>query len=117
MVSDKKQEVYSVWIMRRDQSHITVLETSNFEEADKAYQELEARWTTALKDQLPFKLRSPYMTSFDPGLIYEISLLPFGNTNVQVDNPYQVQMRQNGFSNTFGKVTKGGDMLDNGYKY
>jgi len=113
----KKQEAYSVWVMRRDQAHITVLETTSFEEADKAYQELENRWTTALKEQIPFKLRAPYITAFDPGLIYEISLLPFGNTQVNNDNPYQAQMRQNGFSNTFGKVARGSDVLDGGYKF
>ena len=118
MINEKKQEVYSVWVMRRDQSHITVLETSNFEEADKVYQELETRWTTALKEQVPFKLRAPYVTAFDPGLIYEISLLPFGNTTkVNSDNPYQQSMQQNGFSNTFGKVARSSDVLDGGYKF
>jgi predicted proteasome-type protease len=118
MNTDKKVEVYSVWVMRRDQSHITVLETSSFEEADKVYNELESRWTTALKEQVPFKLRAPYITAFDPGLIYEISLLPLGNTTkVNSDNPYQQQMRQNGFSNTFGNSARGSDVLDGGYKF
>lgn len=117
MDTSKKQEVYSVWVMRRDQSHILVLETASFDEADKVYQELETRWTTALKEQVPFKLRAPVITSFDPGLIYEVSLLPFGSTTVNNDNPYQAKMRQQGFSNTFGAGARGSDVLDGGYKF
>lgn len=115
-MSDNKTEGYSVWVMRRDQAHIAILETSNFDEADKVWKDLKDRWTTALKEQIPFELRNPRITAFDPGLIYEITLLPL-MSNVNNDNPYQQQMRQNGFSNTFGKLTKGSDMLDNGYKY
>ena len=117
-MNDKKQEVYAVWVMRRDQAHIVVMETSSFEEADKVWQDLNTRWTTALKEQVPFVVRAPIVTAFDPGLIYEISLLPYGSsTNVSNDNPYQQNMRQNGFSNTFNRYSKTTDILDGGYKY
>lgn len=116
-MNEKKLETYSVWVMRRDQAHITVMETGSFEEADKVWQDLNSRWTNSLKEQVPFILRAPLVTAFDPGLIYEIALLPYGNTNVASDNPYQQNMRQNGFSNTFNKVARTGDILDGGYRY
>jgi hypothetical protein len=116
MQTTSAKQSYSVWIMRRDGNHICVIETDNFDEADKVNEELINKWVSCLKEQSPFGIRKPLITTFDPGYIYEISLLPFGQTN-NSNNPYQQQMRDNGFSSTFNKFKSGSEMLDSGYKY
>lgn len=106
--------IYGVWLLKRDQDHIQVLETDNFETADKLWEELTEKWTTCLHEEKPFKLRSPIVTSFDPGLIYEVTIRPASFSDEKtLDNPYQAKMQKEGFSSSF----RGGAMLDGGFKY
>jgi hypothetical protein len=107
---------YGVWLLKRDQNHIPVLETQNFEEADKLWVELKDRWTTCLHEEKPFELRSPIITAFDPGLIYEVTVRLVDETTEATEiskNPYQVKMKKEGFSSAF---RSSGDVLDGGYK-
>jgi len=109
-MSDKLK--YSVLVLKRDQEHISVVETDSFDEADKLWQSLKDKWTTCLHEQKPFELRKPIITAFDPGLIYEITVRPVSDVVKNPDNPYQQSMQRNGFSATF---RGGSELLDNGY--
>lgn len=106
---------YEVLILRRDQAHIQVMETEDFKEADKRWAELDSQWAACIKDTTPFKLRKPVITSFDPGLIYEITVVPVSSAPAKnPDNPYQQEMQRKGL----GATLRGGvgpDMLDGGY--
>lgn len=102
---------YGLLILKRDQDHIQVMETEDFKEADKLWEDLTERWTTCLSETKPFRLRSPIITSFDPGLIYEITIRPVTESTRNPDNPYQAKMQKEGFSATFR-----GEVLDGGYK-
>lgn len=105
---------YGVWLLKRDQDHIQVLETEKFDEADKLWLELKDRWTMCLHEEKPFELRSPIITAFDPGLIYEVTVRPMtmNSSDKNSDNPYQAKMKRDGFSSAF---RGGGDVLDGGY--
>lgn len=118
MQNNQAKEVYAVWILRRDNEPISVLETQNFEEAESAHRELVQRWIAAIKEEIPFELRAPIITAFAPGLIYEITIRPYANP-VLSSNPYQQQMQQNGFSSTFSNNARGAtnNILDSGYKF
>lgn len=106
---------YGVWLLKRDQEHIQVLETQNFDEADKLWTELHEKWATCLHEEKPFVLRSPVITAFDPGLVYEVTLRPItlNESDKTSDNPYHAKMRKEGFSSAF---KSSGDVLDGGYK-
>lgn len=105
---------YEVLILRRDQAHIAVMETEDFKEADKRWAELDEQWSACVKETKPFKLRKPVITSFDPGLIYEITVVPVQTTQKNPDNPYQQEMQRKGLGATLRGGT-GPDMLDGGY--
>lgn len=112
---DEKLALYALWILRRDQEHISVIESSNYDEVFEVYNKVKAQWAACIKDQTPFELTKPIVTSFDPGLIYEITVKPITETTVsKYDNPYSQQMVKNGFSSTFRPTTP--DLLDGGYK-
>jgi len=111
---DKKQ-TYAVIVLKRNQDHIVVLETLDFDEAHKLYGELKEKWTKSLHDQTPFELSTPLVTAFDPGLIYEITIRPITESDINPNNPYRKEMINRGFSNTFNKNTN--SILDEGYKY
>lgn len=110
-----EKQRYAVLVLKRDQDHVSVMDTDKFEEADKKWSELTLQWTECLHEQKPFQLRKPLITAFDPGLIYEITVRPVSDVIKNPDNPYQQDMQRRGFSATFGN--KGGsEMLDGGYK-
>ena len=106
---------YGVWLLKRDQDHIQVLETQSFEEADKLWVELKDRWAVCLHEEKPFELRKPIITAFDPGLIYEVTVRPLSASepDKNIDNPYQARMKKEGFS---AALRSGGEILDSGYK-
>lgn len=107
MVKKKTEEelqIYGVYIFRKDQEHLTILESTNFEECFKAWEELQLKWTEAVKEVKPFVLKDPVLTAFEPGLIYEIMLRPImkQTASINTNNPYARQMLTHGFGNTFG---------------
>ena len=109
-----EKQIYGVFILKRNQDHILVLESNNFEEANEVWKSLTNNWETSLKDQKPFIFNKPIVTAFDPGLIYEITLKPVNKSNVKVDsnNPYQRHMEKEGFTNTLNRY----GLYDEGYK-
>jgi hypothetical protein len=109
------KQTYAVFLMKRDQEHLMVLETEQFEEADKKWFEMRDLWTECLKSQTPFTLRSPMITAFDPGMIYEISLVPKIKTETVRNpaNPYAQRMNKEGLAATMGN--RGSEMLDGGF--
>lgn len=99
--------IYGVIIHRRT-TPLVVLESDDFEECKKLWEELQDQWVKASKELVPFVLKTPVMTAFEPALIYEISLIPVvEQTTTQSDNPYHRDMVQNGLGSTF----RGRDLL------
>lgn len=120
MKETEEKQKYYVAILRRDGNNIIATETEDFEEAHKIYKEMLKEWKRANEEKQPFEVKKPLITSFDPGMVYEITLRPFSaNTknSVNSENPYQQQMQRQGLGNMLG----GGapnmpDILDGGYK-
>jgi hypothetical protein len=116
MKTEEKLQLYAVYILKRDNSHITAIETKSFDEAHNLWKELRDKWTKAIKETLPFELSKPIITAFDPGLIYEITLKPVIEITdtINPNNPYHQQMIKNGLSSTLN--TSRGEIFDGGYK-
>jgi hypothetical protein len=117
---EKKIPVYGLWVLRRDGQHIEVVESSNYDEVFERYNQVKIEWAQAIKDKTPFELTKPIVTSFDPGLIYEITIkLITETTTSRYENPYQQNMVKNGFSSMFKSpqqtIQGGSDLLDGGY--
>lgn len=110
---EEKKALYALYIMRRDENHIIVVESHNYDEVFEAYKKLIEAWTTSVKEQKPFSLSSPVVTTFDPGLIYEITVRPImpEQTVSKYDNPYQQKMMKNGLQSMLQP-----DVLDGGYR-
>ena len=111
---EEKKALYGLFIYRRDGEHLSVLESTNYDEVFETYKHLKTQWAACVKDHTPFELTKPIVTSFDPGLIYEMTIKPVVETlSSRYENPYQQQMVKNGFSNTFRPSS---EILDDGYK-
>lgn len=117
---EKKIPIYDLLILRKDDQHITVLESPKYDEVFERYNEVKSQWANCIKDQTPFELTKPIVTTFDPGLIYEITIrLVTETTSSRYENPYENQMRKNGFSSMLNRPPRAmldGDLLDGGYK-
>lgn len=115
MKNEEKKPSYVVAILRRDGDHIFVLEDTNYDKVFETYTEVTAKWASCIKDTVPFSLTSPVVTTFDPGLIYEIKINPVVETpaSSKYDNPYANQMRQKGLAAMQGPT---GENLDQGYR-
>jgi len=109
---EEKKTKYGVFILRRDNRHISVIETEEYDKAYEVWEELNEAWIKSLKDNIPLKLTTPIVTAFDPGLIFEINLNPVVETTASRNaNPYHQKMQKEGFSNSFGS----NGILDGGY--
>lgn len=110
---------YGVLILRRDQQHIQALLTSDYDSAFKLWEELSKRWQESVKETIPFRLISPVVTSFDPGLISEITIRPVVENKLtsNPNNPYEKEMREKGFSETFGRYTGNANAIPEGGGY
>lgn len=112
-MKNQEQVVYTVLILKRDQNHITVVESEDFSVCRSKWVTLHTQWQECHKEGKVFVLEDPVLSAFEPGMIYEISLVPKTSTmNISSDNPYQKNMQQKGLPQTM----RGADMLDNGYK-
>ncbi len=111
----EQKMVYEVLVLRTDQNHIVALESNNYDECFNCWVELTSQWEECAKESKPFQITDPIVTSFSPGMISEIRIVPVTSEEMKSKshNPYYNQMMQNGFANTFGQ---GVDMLDQGYK-
>lgn len=113
MKNEEKKPSYAVVILRRDEQHILVLEDNNYDKVFEEYEKIAAKWASCVKDHTPFSLTSPVVTTFDPGLIYEIKINPVVETAAsKYDNPYANQMRRNGLA----AMQTVGENLDQGYR-
>lgn len=116
----KKVPSYGVYILRKDDQHIELLVSNNYDECFDRYKEIKDRWAQSIKDKTPFELERPIVTAFDPGLVYEITLRLITETpSSRNENPYQKQMEKNGLGNMFSRTAQvglSGDLLDGGYR-
>lgn len=117
---EKKIPTYGLYILRKDEQHIEVLVSANYDEVFERYKEVSSNWAKSIKDQTPFELVKPIVTSFDPGLAYEITIKLVTETPAsRYDNPYQKQMEKVGLGNMLQKRPQSqtsGDLLDEGYR-
>ncbi len=117
-MQNEEKKIYGVLILRNDLEHIVALETPDFQQAHNLWKELNEKWTNCIKDRTPFSIESPIVTSFDPGLIKELTVRPLIDNAQQrggINNPYERNMRQNGLGNTLRNPV-GTDILDGGYR-
>lgn len=110
------QTMYSVLILRKDKDHITVIETENYDEAYESWKVIQEKWLGNLSEQKAFVLEKPIVTAFDPGLIYEIKIVPYSISKSNKNNPYLTDMKARGLENSLGRYTSANDLLDGGYK-
>lgn len=116
MTKTEPQKVYELTLFRRDGAHINITQDTNFEEINSLWIELTERWASAIKEQRPFILNRPVVTSFDPGLIYEITVRPLVETSrANLNNPYYQDMLEKGLGQSLQRQP--GNILDGGYKY
>jgi hypothetical protein len=119
---EKKIPVYSLLVLRKDDQHIELLESNNYDEIFERYKEVKDHWAQCIKDQAPFELLKPVVTVFDPGLIYEITIKLVTETpSSRYENPYQQQMQKQGLTSMINNrrpqvATAEGDLLDGGYR-
>lgn len=112
----EQNPIYAVQILRRDQNHIEVLNSTDFNKCLGRWKELHQLWAESSKEEKPFVLEDPMLTAFQPGLITEIRLIPItADMQNQSNNPYHKQMVQNGLGATLPSMS-GVDILDNGYR-
>lgn len=120
-MSEQNSLVYSVLIIRKDSEIIEVDKTKDFKESEKLWEELHNKWQEAHKEGIPYVLKKPEITAFEPGLIKEIKIVAMqsGVENVDMNNPYMQKMMKNGFSSTFPNQGRqqGIDILDQGSIY
>ncbi len=96
--------LFGVFIVKKDKNVISIIQTSNYEEAEKIWNVLTEQWTKCILDRKPFILSNAVNKSaFDPGMIEEITIKTVELANrINPNNPFLQEMQRNGFSNTFG---------------
>lgn len=114
---NEEKQVYEVVILRVDNNHIILEQTINFDEAVEKWKETNALWEDSLANKKPFKIMKPIVTSFDPGMITEISVRPLMKiSDSKYDNPYQQKMLKEGLGNMFRQQgNPNSNLLDEGY--
>jgi hypothetical protein len=112
------EENYSIILLRTDGDHI-ILDVGNIENAYTKWATYRDEWSKSLQDKKPLIVVEKdlgIVTAFNPGIVYEI-IIRKKDLRVSANNPYQKEMLEKGFSQTFGSHTKSGhDLLDRGYK-
>lgn len=69
------QMVYTVELFRTDRREpIKLLQTFDKQEALDTLKEADLEWTNSTHEKRPFRLNEPFVASFLPSLIYEVSL-------------------------------------------
>lgn len=115
MIKPESEKMYELTLFRRDGNHINILQSTSFEELNILWVELTERWASAVKEQRPFILNRPVVTSFDPGLIFELTVRPLVETSrANLNNPYYQDMLEKGLGNS---LQNPGNILDGGFKY
>lgn len=114
----EEKQVYETVIFRTDGQHISALQSINFDEAVEKWKELNGSWEDSISNKKPFKIMTPVVTAFDPGLISEIAVRPLMKVSEsKYDNPYQQKMMKQGLSSMLnqGGHPVNSNMLDEGY--
>lgn len=114
-----KQIIYALIMFRKDIGPSNLLETNDFDKVKETWRNLTNKWTLSVKEQKPFELEEPVITSFDPSLIKEFRISTT-ETSLKIDesNPYLKNFRQKGFTESFRENTSlNTEVLDQGYKY
>ena len=101
--------MYRVCVIRQDKSEpIYVLDTDLLEQAVKCYRELDKEWVTSVEEKRPFRLITPYITSFVTSLCKEIKIEKMTLEEYQQStNPYNQQMQDQGFTGFMQNNFKG----------
>ena len=120
MDKSKETKTYEVVLYKSNSGPLLVHTDNNKERAKQLVLKLSEQWTKCIKDQTPFLLESPIFSSFDPGLIREISVIE-STLATGADNPYQQEMVNKGFTESFKSQTKVNqspysELLDKGFK-
>lgn len=113
---NEEKLIYRLFILRSDFQHISICETEDFDQIKSTWRKLTDSWKDSVKNQVPFELESPEITSFDPGLIREIKIIAIPeeiSKKTNTNNPYFEKMKQEGLLDTM-KFT--GELQDGGYK-
>lgn len=115
---EKKIPSYGLYVLRKDEQHLEIVVSSNYDEVFERYKEVKSQWAQAIKDKTPFEILKPIVTAFDPGLVYEITIKLITETpSSRYDNPYQKQMEKGGLGNMLNRrLPVTGDLLDEGYR-
>ena len=114
-MAEEKKQTYVLMILRRDGNHIAVTESPDYDKTVDEYKELTSKWAACIKEQIPFAMMKPVVTTFDPGLIYEITITPVVETPAnRHDNPYAKEMRSKGLGAMQARTL--GENLDEGYR-
>ena len=126
-MSNNLNNIFGVYIIKKDQNVITIMQTENFDEAKKSWEAYVERWVKCINDKRPFIIDVGISaTAFDPGLISEILIKSMELSNrINPSNPYAQQMQEQGFSNTFGRYASKNnnplgsseELLDRGYQF
>lgn len=68
---------YAVALYRSDRGDTPIIlyETKNMKEAVEALKQADAEWVKSTSEKRPFRMTTPFHSSFLPSLIYEIKLL------------------------------------------
>lgn len=114
-VEEERETVYEIFIARNDLAvPMIVHRSTNYDECYDKWTELYELWQKTSDENKAFIIKEPVVTAFNPVLIREITLRPVVEQSVgKYKNPYQKDMIENGFSETFGKHT---EIMDGGYK-
>lgn len=110
--------VYSVVIFRKDNQHVIIDAGTDYEKCRELHSKLDSQWVDCHKEQLPFRLEEPEITSFEPALIKEIKIMAGSKNSFSNNshNPYVQRMKKQGFADSF--PSQGGlDILDQGFKF
>lgn len=109
------EQAYQLVIFRRDGNHLKITESEDFDKTKELWKSLNKKWEEAFKESKAFIVEDPVVTSFDPGLIYEISILPSVAISKKEHNPYKKAMMEEGFGNRNLLNQANSVLKDNGY--
>jgi hypothetical protein len=116
-MAEEKKQIYVLVILRRDGKDIIAMEDTDYDKVFDEYTEITSKWAACVKESIPFALKKPIVTTFDPGLIYEITINPVVETPAnRHDNPYAKEMRRKGLANMQNIGQPLGENLDEGYR-
>jgi len=100
------KDKYVVRIFRKDGEVFDTLVSESFGDCEKEWEHLHTYWNECHTEKKVFLLKKPILTAFEPGLIGEISLLPYSDSlpDVADNNPYKQEMKNKGLGDSLRGV-------------